>query len=63
MIDHTCDKCGKPLDPINWQTARVGDRYEERTYKLCSECAALACSTLRAMMGEGRVRKAVMRHE
>jgi len=62
MIDHTCDKCGKPLDPVNWQTARVGDRYEERVYKLCGVCAELADSTLLTMMGcEGRVRKAVKR--
>ena len=25
-------KCGKPLNPVNWQTARVGDRYEERIF-------------------------------
>lgn len=60
MIDHTCDKCGKPLNQVNWWTASVGDRYGGRFYKLCGECAELADSTLLAMMGgEGRVRKAV----
>ena len=62
MIDHVCDKCGKQLDPVNWWTASVGDRYGGRSYKLCGECAELADSTLQAMMsGEGRVRKAVER--
>lgn len=62
MIDHVCDKCGKPLDPVNWQTARVGDRYEGRAYKLCGVCAELVDSTLRTMMGsDGHVRKTVKR--
>ena len=62
MIDHVCDKCGKPLDPVNWRTARVGDRYEGRAYKLCGVCAELVDSTLRTMMGcDGHVRKTVKR--
>lgn len=62
MIDHACDKCGKPLNPVNWWTARVGDRYGGRFYKLCDECAELVDFTLRSMIGgEGHVRKAVKR--
>lgn len=59
MIDHTCDKCGKPLNPVNWQTVRVGDRFEARIYNLCGACAELADSTLRETMGcDGHVKKA-----
>lgn len=62
MTDHTCDKCGKPLNPVNWETVRVGDRFEGRTYKLCSECAELVDSTLRKVMGcDGHVKKQQIR--
>lgn len=62
MINHTCDKCGKPLDPVNWWTASVGDRFGGRSYKLCGECAELVDSTLLAMIGgEGHVRKVMER--
>lgn len=62
MIDHTCSRCGKPLNPVNWFSASIGDRFESRTYKLCDECAALVDSTMRFMMGcDGYVRKAVRR--
>ena len=58
MIDHICNKCGEPLDPANWWTVRIGDRFVSSTYKLCDGCAALADYTMRSMMGKGQVRKA-----
>ena len=61
MIDHTCDKCGEPLDPINWWTVRIGGRFVSRTYKLCDKCSALVDYTMRSMIGKGQVRKAVKR--
>lgn len=39
MTDHTCAKCGKQLNPVNWWTAGVYDRYVGEMYKLCNECA------------------------
>ena len=61
MIDHTCDKCGEPLYPINWWTVRIGGRFVSRTYKLCDKCSALVDYTMRSMIGKGQVRKAVKR--
>ena len=37
--DHVCAKCGKQLDPVNWWTASVTDRYGGRSFKLCKPCA------------------------
>lgn len=37
--DYTCAKCGKQLNPVNWWTAGVYDRFGGEKYKLCDECA------------------------
>jgi len=37
--EHTCAKCGKRLNPVNWWTAGVYDRFDGEKYKLCDECA------------------------
>ena len=50
--NHVCDRCGKPLDPVNWWTAGVTDRYGGSKWKLCGDCAAYV---------EDAIRKAVKR--
>ena len=35
---HVCAKCGKPLNPVNWRTAGVTDRFGGQTFKLCDTC-------------------------
>ena len=37
--EHVCAKCGKQLNPVNWWTAGVYDRFGGEKYKLCDECA------------------------
>ena len=61
MIEHICNKCGEPLNPVNWWTVRIGDRFMSSTYKLCDKCAELVDDTMRSMIGKGHVKKAVKR--
>lgn len=35
---HVCAKCGEPLNPVNWWTAGVTDRFGGQTFKLCDTC-------------------------
>lgn len=37
--EHVCARCGKQLNPVNWWTAGVYDRFGGDKYKLCDECA------------------------
>lgn len=39
MTNHICAKCGKQLNPANWWTAGVYDRFGGEKHKLCNECA------------------------
>ena len=39
MSEHVCERCGKPLDPVNWWTLSLRDRYGGNDYKLCKLCA------------------------
>lgn len=50
--NHVCDRCGKTLNPVNWFTVGVTDRYGGSKWKLCGDCAAYV---------EDAVRKAVKR--
>ena len=53
--NHVCAKCGKPLNPMNWWTAGVTDRFGGQTFKLCEPCAmsvSFAVQSVIAMDGE-----------
>ena len=55
--DHVCAKCGKALDPVNWWTAGVTDRFGGQTFKLCNLCAMAVSFGVQAMVkgdGDGR---------
>ena len=50
--NHVCDRCGKPLDRVNWWTASIHDRFGAIKWKLCVACAVIV---------EEAIRKAVKR--
>ena len=52
--EHVCAKCGNQLNPINWWTASVTDRYGGQTFKLCKPCAMSVSSAMQAaVVGSG----------
>lgn len=48
--EHVCAKCGKQLDPVNWWTAGVYDRFGGRKYKLCKLCAMEVSFAMQAVI-------------
>lgn len=60
--DYTCAKCGKPLNPVNWWTAGVYDRFGGEKHKLCDECAEQARFAMQAVIEmKGHVGGVMMR--
>ena len=45
--NHVCERCGKPLNEVNWWTASIGDRYDASKWKLCGDCATYVEEAIR----------------
>lgn len=51
--EHVCAKCGKQLDPVNWWTASVIDRYGGQSFKLCKPCAESVSFAMQSAISMG----------
>lgn len=60
--EHVCAKCGESLNPVNWWTVEVRDRYSGTRKKLCRECAKQVAFAIKAVIKlDGEVGGVIMR--